>query len=72
MPPWCPHRRPPCALSVSRWNCARRTQIEQAIACGQINRLDGEKFAASFGLVLTPVSPVYSGETAKATQRRLI
>lgn len=57
----CPHR-PPCPLSSSRWDCARRSEVERAVLEDVLTREDAGRLLAHYGQPLTPASKVYQGK----------
>lgn len=57
----CPHK-PPCPITVSEWTCAKRTEIEQAVKRGKMDRIDAERLLAKWGQPITPASRVYIGQ----------
>jgi hypothetical protein len=66
--------KPNCPFSTTRWNCARRTDVEDAVSRGDIERLVGEQLLKRYGMPMTPERNVTkTGILAKQPeQRRLV
>lgn len=60
----CSHK-PRCPATVSRWDCARRSEIEHAVLEDVFTREAGARLLQHYGQPMTPASRVYKGEKPK-------
>lgn len=64
MPIDCKHH-PPCGRLVTRWNCARRTQAEDAVRRGIVTVEAVEQFLRTCGLPMSPSTKAVHGMPTK-------
>jgi hypothetical protein len=57
----CPHH-PHCGSQYTRWSCHQRTELEQAVKDGDIDRGVATRLLQKQGLPMTPESKVYKGQ----------
>jgi hypothetical protein len=71
----CPHRRPPCPSTVTRWLCQRRSDAEELVRRGALTREAAQQLLTRYGVPMTPVSATEhwtDRERKRATQARLL
>lgn len=68
----CPHR-PRCPLGTPRWRCGQRTQIEQAVFDGRLERAAGRSLLQKLGVQMRPETATerYQRDTKRPTDQGL-
>lgn len=72
MPTDCRHH-PPCPKTSTRWVCAQRSRIEDAVSRGLIARQAGWTLLTKYGCPMSPMSRVERGDPPSVmTQEKLV